>query len=476
MRYLIFLILSISLPIACSNARQSSVATERVNLSSLAIEDVTTIPLGKVVLATRQTVLVRDGKIAEIGPVWRVRAPSDAMRVDGRGKFLIPALAEMHAHIPGDQATDQEIERILFLYAANGIGTIRGTLGHPRHIRLRERVARGELVSPMIYISGPSFSGNNTPTAAAAVKLVTQQKEAGYDFLKIHPGLTRDVFNALVATADKVGIRVAGDVPADVGLERALEARYATIDSFGGYLEALARDGAPPSQGFGVNLVAWIDESRITALMDKTKKAGTHIVPTQIVLENWYGPEDPEAMAKWPEMRYADRNQVAQWIEQKRKMTTGLSLDQRQRFIAIRRKLIKALHDADIPILLGSGASQPWNVPGFSIHRELATYVTAGLMPHEALVAGTRNVAAALGTLDRAGTIAAGKRADLVLLDANPLVDISNTMKIAGVVLGGRWLPKREIDRRLNEGTSPDIRGGAIWKKQPPTQSAGRFQ
>jgi imidazolonepropionase-like amidohydrolase len=103
-------------------------------------------------------------------------------------------------------------------------------------------------------------------------------------------------------------------------------------------------------------------------------------------------------------------------------------------------------------ILLGSDAPQTWNVPGFSIHRELATYVAAGLSPYEALVTGTRAVAAHLGTLERAGTIEAGKRADLVLLDGNPLQDISQTSRIAGVMIGGRWLPKHEIDARLNQG------------------------
>lgn len=125
--------------------------------------------------------------------------------------------------------------------------------------------------------------------------------------------------------------------------------------------------------------------------------------------------------------------------------------EHRQRFIALRRRLIRALHDGGAGLLLGSDAPQVWNVPGFSIHRELATYVAAGLTPYAALATGTRNVAAHFGTLDRAGTIEPGKRADLVLLDGNPLQDIANTSRIAGVMIGGRWLSKREIDERLQE-------------------------
>jgi imidazolonepropionase-like amidohydrolase len=137
-------------------------------------------------------------------------------------------------------------------------------------------------------------------------------------------------------------------------------------------------------------------------------------------------------------------------VAAKRKNVDAFSLAQRQRYIGLRRRLLKALHDGGVGILLGSDAPQTWNVPGFSIHRELATYVAAGLTPFDALATGTRAVAAHLGTLDRAGTIEEGKRADLVLLDGNPLQDISQTSRIAGVMIGGRWLPKSEIDDRLS--------------------------
>jgi imidazolonepropionase-like amidohydrolase len=111
----------------------------------------------------------------------------------------------------------------------------------------------------------------------------------------------------------------------------------------------------------------------------------------------------------------------------------------------------KALHDGGVGILLGSDAPQTWNVPGFSIHRELASYVAAGLTPYQALVTGTRGVAAHFNTRDRSGTVEIGKRADVVLLDANPLQDIAHTSRIAGEMIGGRWLPRNELDRRVNE-------------------------
>lgn len=433
----------------------SACLAERTAAAQQAVifENVTVVPMDRERLVPAQSVVVRDGRIAQIGAAKSVAAPKDAARVDGRGKFLMPSLAEMHAHIPGGDASEQEIERVLFLYVANGIGTIRGMLGHPRHLALRERAGRGEILSPTIYTSGPSFRGTTAPTVEAAVNMVVEQKRAGYDFLKIHPGLRLDVFEALKATAEKEGIRFAGHVPAEVGLQRALDSRYWTIDHLDGYVEALAREGAPPSQNFGVNLVPLADAARIPSLVAQTKAAGTWIVPTQILLENWLGPEDPEAMAKRPEIRYADPKIISTWIGRKKTFMSHYPEEQRLQFIALRRRLIKALYDGGAGLLLGSDAPQVWNVPGFAVHRELGALVASGLTPYQALATGTRNIAAYFGALDRAGTVETGKRGDLVLVDGSPLESISNAARIAGVMIGGRWLARSEIEQRLNKGS-----------------------
>jgi imidazolonepropionase-like amidohydrolase len=397
-----------------------------------------------------QTVIVRAGRIEEIGPSGKVTVPAGATRVDAAGKFLMPALAEMHAHIPPGNVPDEAIERTLFLYAANGIGTIRGMLGDPRHLVYRGRAEKGEIVSPRIYTSGPSLNGNSAPTIEAAVQMVTAQKQAGYDLLKIHPGVKRDVFDALAAKAKEVAIPFAGHVPLDVGLARALEAKYATIDHLDGYVEALAKNPTA-SQFFGINLINEVDESRIPALIEKTKAAGTSMVPTETLFVNLLNDEDAQAMARRPEMKYVQPQTVQNWIGQKQKFAQMPSAD-RQKYLALRRSLIKQLHAAGVPFLLGSDAPQMWNVPGFSIHRELQVMVAAGLTPYEALRSGTANVAAHFGTAATAGTVAKGKRADLVLVDANPLDDIANSAKIAGVMLNGRWMSKADIDKRLESG------------------------
>jgi imidazolonepropionase-like amidohydrolase len=424
--------------------------------SVVAFVNVTVIPMDRERTVPGQTVVVRGDRIVAIGPADQVEVPAGGLRVDGRGKFLIPGLAEMHAHIPGGQAPDSVVERTLFLYVSGGITTIRGMLGHPRHLALRDRVARGALLSPTVYTSGPSFNGNSVTTPASAGKMVTEQKAAGYDFLKIHPGLTREVFDAMAATAQRAGIRFAGHVPLAVGLHRALEARYATIDHLDGYVEAMVRPGAPvkpaDSKFFGLNLGEHLDETRLPALVEATRKAGVWNVPTQSLMENLAPGETADALARRPEMRYVPARTLSQWAEEKNSLLeeTGSSPKSATAMMEARRRLIKALHAGGAGLLLGSDAPQIYNVPGFSIHRELESLVAAGLTPYQALETGTRNVAVFFETLSETGTVETGKRADLVLLDANPLADVRNTTRRAGVMLGGRWLPKSAIDARLD--------------------------
>ena len=417
----------------------------------VAFTNVTVIPMDRERVLANQTVVVRDGRIAEIGPAARVRVPDDALRVDGRGRYLVPGVAEMHAHIPEGNASPAWVERVLFLYLANGVTTIRGMLGGPSHLTLRDRAARGEILSPTIYTSGPSFNGNSATSPEVARRMVEEQRAAGYDFLKIHPGVPRVAFDTMAATAQRVGIRFSGHVPLEVGLERALEARYASIDHLDGYLEWLAGMPRGPSQWFGLNLAERVDESRIAEAARLTREAGVWVVPTEALMESFVGSEPPEEMARWPGMEYLPAAMVRQWIQQLTNFRSqgAWTPERAERFLAIRKRLIRELHAAGVGILLGSDAPQVMNVPGFSIHRELRSYVAAGLTPYQALETGTRNVARFFGAEREFGTVETGKRANLVLLDADPLADIGNFRRQAGVMVGGRWLPREEVERRL---------------------------
>jgi imidazolonepropionase-like amidohydrolase len=163
-----------------------------------------------------------------------------------------------------------------------------------------------------------------------------------------------------------------------------------------------------------------------------------------------FGNYSADELRGWPEMKYWAKG-LDGWVTQSAAFANDPTVtpEMKTRYLALRKKLIKGLHQAGVGFLLGSDAPQVWNVPGFSVRRELEYLVDAGLTPYQALETGTLNVAKFYGTEEHTGTVATGKRADLILLDANPLADIRNIGKQAGVVVGGRWLPKTEIDQRL---------------------------
>lgn len=421
----------------------------------VAFVGVSVIPMdGERVLEDR-TVLVEGGRIARIGETDAVDVPEDALVVEGEGRFLLPGLAEMHAHVPPEGGRAW-MERVLVLYLAHGLTTVRGMLGTPEHLELRDELERGTVLGPRLYTSGPSLNGNSIPDPDSGRAAVRHQAEAGYDFLKIHPGLTRAEYDAIAEEADEAGIRWAGHVPADVGLERALEAGQASVDHLDGYVEAATPEGAEPDLEplfFGVQLTDVVDEDRLTELAAATREAGVWNVPTQTLIERVLLPGDPEAMAEEPQMRYMPPDMVSGWVDAKRRIQGHGTWEPERvrRFVELRRDLIVALHEAEAPLLLGSDAPQIFQVPGFSALEELEVMVEAGLTPYQALETGTRNVAVYFDDLDEYGTVEEGKVADLVLLEADPLADISAVHRQAGVMTRGRWLPAEEIRQRLEE-------------------------
>ena len=282
------------------------------------LQNVNVIPMDRMRVLPRQTVVVQGGRIAAMGPAGSVKIPAGAERINGAGKYLIPGLGEMHAHIPPAAASDSDIARTLELWALNGVTTVRGMLGIPKHLEFRDRANRGEILSPRIWTSGPSFNDKSVPSADSAVRMVIAEQKLGYDFLKIHPGVPREAFDSMAGTADRLGIRFAGHVPLDVGLHRALQAKYWSIDHLDGYVEALALHPpkTPKEDGFfGLALIDSLDESRLPALVAETKAAGTWMVPTQGFFESVLGNETIEALYDRPELLYVSRSMANGWVD-----------------------------------------------------------------------------------------------------------------------------------------------------------------
>jgi imidazolonepropionase-like amidohydrolase len=398
-----------------------------------------------------QTVLVEDGLIQLIGPVDTTPLPKNITVVDGTDRYLMPGLAEMHAHVP--DASSPELERAMTLFAANGVTLIRGMLGQSSHLQLRDTIVSDARFAPRLLTSGPSMNGNSVLSATDGANKVRAQFKAGYDFIKVHPGLTADEFAAIAETANELGIPFAGHVPAAVGVRDALAAGISTIDHLDGYFAALMPPDTDASGGYGgffdVLLADQLGEDRIGELAAQTAAAGTWNVPTESLFEHRVSEVSVAELTSRPEMRYMPESTVQQWAQAKQRLENDRDFDAEdaRQAIRLRRLLIKALHDAGAGLLLGSDAPQVFNVPGFSIHHELAFLVAAGLTPYEALATGTTAVAEFLGS--NTGEVAVGREADLVLLDSNPLSDISNTRRVHGVMLRGRWYSAADLQKRL---------------------------
>ena len=418
---------------------------------STAIVNVNVNPMTSETVLGARTVIVTDGEIVVIGDVDDTAVPADAVVVDGTDRFLIPGLFEMHGHVP--DVNSGRLDRILHLYVANGNTTVRGMLGQPSHLDLRDALQKGDKLGPRLVTSGPSLNGRSVTSPERAISMVEQQHAAGYDFLKIHPGLTRQEFDTIAATADRLGIPFAGHVPEDVGIERALEAGIATIDHLDGYMESLLRPHDDPSGGlsgfFGVFIADQADETKIAGIAAATAAAGVWNVPTDSLFRHATSSEsDPDDLVNWPEMKYMPADTVARWRRTKRELLEDANYhpDTAARAVALRQQLILELHRSGAGLLLGSDSPQIFNVPGFAIHRELEYLVDAGLTPFEALQTGTANVAEFFGRVGDVGVVKTGAKADLILLDANPFDDITNTRRIHGVMLRGRWLSRTELD------------------------------
>ncbi len=430
----------------------SSVAAAQ---QTVVFKSVNVIPMDTERVLENQDVVVSDGKIKGMGPTGKVKYGSSALVVEAKGKYMIPGLAEMHAHIPPNDNVEAQKE-VLTLFAVNGVTTIRGMLGHPTHLTLRDQVKRGEVLGPHIYTSGPSFNGISVKTPEGGDKMVRDQKAAGYDFLKMHPGLTLENFNAIIKAANEVGITYGGHVSAAVGVWRAIEANYATIDHCDGFIEGMVPgiEAMTPEQigFFGLFASKNADLAKVPKLVEGLREHRVWVVPTQSLYERWISANlSPEELRMAPEMKYMDPKTLDQWVESKKRQmsTAGYNAEVVGKFITMRRQLVKACSQGGVGLLLGSDAPQVFNVPGFSIHHELKYMVQAGLTPYEALKMGTVNVAAFYNLSSTSGTVAAGKVSDLVLLNANPLMDISATTSIEGVMLGNKWMGKNFIDGEL---------------------------
>jgi imidazolonepropionase-like amidohydrolase len=426
------LLLSFLLALSCAGVGQ-----DRKEAPQFAFVGVNVIPMDRERIIENQTVIVRQGRIAEIGPTARVKVPEGALRIEAHGKYLMPGLAEMHGHLPTPNQSEALAQTFLTLFVANGVTAVRGMQGFANQPALRDRIARGEVFGPRLYLGSPAMTGQNVRSADEAERLVRKHKADGFDLLKVHEGLSVEAYDRIVKVAGEIGIRFGGHVANDVGIERALRAKQSSIEHLDGYLEAINLDT--------------VDDNAIKKLAVMTRDAGVWVTPTMALWQTFNGRETPDSLRQRQELKYMPPQMIAQWAQQRNNQLANIPAQQGQKVIEFRDRLLKALADAGAKIMLGSDAPQLFSVPGFSLHREMQAMSKAGLTPYQILESGTRNPAIYLNAEKEFGTIDVGKAADLILLDENPLKDVSNVAKRAGVMLRGRWFARSELQRRLDE-------------------------
>lgn len=380
---------------------------------------------------TNSDVRIDGDRIVAIGR--NLTADNDVV-IDATGKFLIPGLAELHGHLPSGQPSDAIVQQTLFLYLAGGVTTVRGMLGHPAQFDAREAIEAGDIAGPTLYLAAPSLNGNSVTSVQDGIEKVRKYHADGWDLLKIHPGLTRDEYDAIAETANGLGLPFGGHVPADVGIERALAVSQTSIDHIDGFLEYV--DG-------GDHELTADELESITALYKRYKPSW--LVPTQALFGILISGGDAEELKARPENKYMTPAVRANWASR----IARINRNPNQYAHANRQKVLNALYKAGALIAMGSDAPQLYSVPGFSIWREVETMTQAGISAPDILAIGTRNAGDYFKDKDQFGTIAIGMRADILLLDNDPRVDATNLFEQSGVMAAGRWYSRADIDGRL---------------------------
>lgn len=411
----------------------SSLFAGSASAEDIVFENVTVLTMSERGILPDATVVVAGDRFIAVGEVGPDQISPDARLIDGRGKYLIPGLAEMHGHLPSARASRQARLDVLFLYVARGVTVVRGMLGHPLQFELRDQINSGRIIGPNLYLAAPSLNGNTVDSPEQARRLVRRYQAEGWDLQKIHPGLTLGEYDAIFDVANALGFPVGGHVPADVPLAHAIARGQVSIDHLDGFLRTLG------------GLERELSAADLQKAVDLVGQSGVWLVPTEALFELFGLAPSYADLKDREELKYVDPRTLQSWRNRLGRFDRNL--------VAVdnRRQLLKALSDAGANIAMGSDAPQLFSVPGFSILREIEAMMVAGMSAEQILISGTVNPGIYFADKDTFGTIAPGMRADAVLLDANPLEEIMNVGKQAGVMVQGRWYSKAFIDARLED-------------------------
>jgi imidazolonepropionase-like amidohydrolase len=422
---------------------------------------VNVLPMNKEIVLSDYSVRVREGKIREVGPASSMKIPQGATVIDAAGKFMIPALSDMHVHLegdawnimfpPGSKFKPEEInfEDILFLYTANGITTVEVMSALPEHVLLRERIRRNEMIGPRLILSRMIDAADKAwpPPICTWIKNADEARQAvmeihrqGYDRIKVYSFLDKASYDTIIATAKELKMPVDGHVPLSTSVEYVLSSGQNMI-AHPEEVMKFAKSYSPEQVSYYAALIA---------------KSNTWLTSTLIIHRNLNALlKDSASEFSKPGTEYLHPMGLGIWQFIYTHLYKPIPEAGRAKLIdgynAFQKPFVYAFYKKGGRLLIGTDPLMPSTLPALSLHQELEELVSTGLSSFEALRISTTNTHEFLGELDQAGTIEPGKIADLVLLDENPLQNISNTRKIFGVMTQNRWIPKKRIDARLEE-------------------------
>ena len=452
----------LAVALALSSACAAHAAPSKATARTVAFVHAAVVPMDRERVLPDQTVVVVDGRIAALGPAATVKVPAGAVRVEARGRYLLPALSDMHVHVEGEswnallsaeaKAASKTVpfEDFLFPYVANGVTTVQVLSGTHELLPVRGRIAEGSMLAPRLIlarmIDGPDKAwpppiSTWVSTADEARRATLKAKADGYDKMKVYSFLNKESYDAIIATAKEQHMDVIGHIPNALSVEYVVDAGQKMI----AHTEEVAKhaDGDYSAE-------------RVSYFAGRIADGGVWLTPTLVttrrILDEF---SDPKGLFSSPEARYVQhpmQRDIWSFISNMYQEIPAVHRTRiRDDFEKFQRPFTKVFYDKGGQLMTGTDALLPRLVAGFTLHQELKELVDVGLTPYQALRSSTTVPYEYLGEADRAGTIAVGKRTDLLLVDANPLVDVSAAARISGVMMRGRWIAKAEIDRRMRQ-------------------------
>lgn len=452
----------IAIAVSAVCAFTAAAASPKPPSKSVAFVHANVVPMDRERVLRDQTVVLVDGRITAVGPVFTVKIPPRAVRIEARGRYLLPALSDMHVHVEGESwnallsaeakaaSKNPPFEDFLFPYVANGVTTVQVLSGTHELLPVRGQIAQGQMLAPRLIlarmIDGPDKAwppplSTWVSTAEEARTATLRAKAEGYDKMKVYSFLTKETYDAVIKAAREQRMDVVGHIPYALSVEYVVEAGQKMI--------AHTEEVAKHADGDYSN-------ARISYFAGRIADGGVWLTPTLIttrrILEEF---NDADGLFAGPEAKYYAhpiQRDIWRFISN---MNQQIPPEHQRRirddFEKFQKPFAKVFHDKGGQLMTGTDSLLPRLVPGFALHQELHELVAVGLTPYEALRSSTTVPYEYLGESDQAGTIEVGKRTDMLLVEANPLEDISAAARIAGVMMRGRWIGRDEIDRKMRE-------------------------